>query len=190
MVAGRVLLEFAVQVYREQLAAGRHFLHEHPASASSWAEPCMRRLSSAPGVHEVVGDQCRFGLLSPGEHGEPGPAKKPTRFLSSAGGMLRALRRNAKATMRTCSACRGVQLPRRWTRPACAGPSSAASWISAGARDETPSESRGRGPQAPASTRSRRALEVQRLSLAPARLSRAPACTFAAIRPGLKQTPW
>ena len=61
-VEGRVLLEFAAQVYREQLAAGRHFLREHPASASSWLEPCMQRLRGAPGVHEVVGDQCRFGL--------------------------------------------------------------------------------------------------------------------------------
>ena len=90
-VEGRVLLEFAAQVYRVQLAAGRHFLHEHPASASSWAEPCMQKLRSAHGVHEVVGDQCRFGLLSPGEQGKPGPAKKPTRFLSSAGCVLRAL---------------------------------------------------------------------------------------------------
>ena len=88
---GRVLLGFAAQVYRMQLAAGRHFLHEHPASASSWSEPCMLDLRSAAGVSEVVGDQCRFGLLSPGEHGKPGPAKKPTRFLSSASSVLREL---------------------------------------------------------------------------------------------------
>ena len=50
-VAGRVLLGFAVQVYREQLTAGRYFLHEHPASASSWAEPCMRRLSKIGRAH-------------------------------------------------------------------------------------------------------------------------------------------
>ena len=37
-VEGRVLLEFSVQVYRMQLAAGRHFLHEHPQSASSWSQ--------------------------------------------------------------------------------------------------------------------------------------------------------
>ena len=59
-VEGCVLLEFAAQVYREQLAAGHHFLHEHPASASSWLEPCIQRLRSMHGVHEVVGDQCRL----------------------------------------------------------------------------------------------------------------------------------
>jgi hypothetical protein len=90
-VEGRVLLEFSVQVYRMQLAAGRHFLHEHPQSASSWHEPCMRDLRSARGVCEAVGDQCQFGLLSPGENGRPGLAKKPTRFLSSAGCVLQEL---------------------------------------------------------------------------------------------------
>jgi hypothetical protein len=93
MVEGRVLLEFAAQVYRLQLAGGRHFVHEHPASASSWAEPCMQRLRCTPGVSEAVGDQCRFGLRSAGEHGALGPAKKPTRFLSSAGCVLRELGR-------------------------------------------------------------------------------------------------
>ena len=31
----RILLGFALEIYRLQLGAGRHFLHEHPASASS-----------------------------------------------------------------------------------------------------------------------------------------------------------
>ena len=31
----RVLLAFAVESYQLQLAAGRHFLHEHPATATS-----------------------------------------------------------------------------------------------------------------------------------------------------------
>ena len=51
----------------------------------------MQRLHLTPGVGEAVGDQCRFGLLSPGENGTPGPAKKLTRFLSSAGYLLREL---------------------------------------------------------------------------------------------------
>ena len=96
LVEGRVLLEFAAQVYHLQLAAGRHFVHEHPASASSWAEPCMQRLRRVPGVSEAIGDQCRFGLRSAGEHGASGPAKKPTRFLSSAGCVLRELGRRCQ----------------------------------------------------------------------------------------------
>eukprot|EP00969_Alexandrium_andersonii_P247827 10951130-Alexandrium_andersonii.AAC.1 len=44
----RVLLEFACEVYRFQLAGGRHFLHEHPAGAGSWAEPPVVRLLQDP----------------------------------------------------------------------------------------------------------------------------------------------
>ena len=32
---GNVLLKFALEIYELQLAEGRRFLHEHPASASS-----------------------------------------------------------------------------------------------------------------------------------------------------------
>ena len=34
------------------------------------------------GVHDVILDQCHFGLRSSDERG-PGPAKKPTRFLTN-----------------------------------------------------------------------------------------------------------
>ena len=46
MVEGRVLLEFAAQVYRLQLAGGRHFVHEHPLAATSGTSRASRR--SAP----------------------------------------------------------------------------------------------------------------------------------------------
>ena len=39
-------LEFMVKLYRRQAECGRYFLHEHPAHASSWKEPCMVRLTS------------------------------------------------------------------------------------------------------------------------------------------------
>ena len=38
------LLGFALEVYQMQLDAGRHFLHEHPASASSWQVAGVQRL--------------------------------------------------------------------------------------------------------------------------------------------------
>ena len=36
---GRSQLCFCAELYRRQLRDGRHFLHEHPASAISWREP-------------------------------------------------------------------------------------------------------------------------------------------------------
>ena len=41
---GNVLLKFAIEIYEFQLAAGRHFLHEHLASACSWQVPRMAAL--------------------------------------------------------------------------------------------------------------------------------------------------
>ena len=34
-------LEFVCDLYREQMRHGRYFLHEHPAYATSWQEPCF-----------------------------------------------------------------------------------------------------------------------------------------------------
>ena len=41
---GRRHFEFCTKLYDMQWNAGRYFLHEHPAEASSWSEPCMTRL--------------------------------------------------------------------------------------------------------------------------------------------------
>ena len=89
----RVLLNFAVKVYELQLAAGRHFLHEHPVGATSWQEESVVALRSRPGIGEVVGHKCRYGLATPTHTGQAAPAMKPTRFLSSAPELLSRLGR-------------------------------------------------------------------------------------------------
>ena len=43
-------VRFCVELMREQLAAGRHFLFEHPAWASSWDMPELQSLADKPGV--------------------------------------------------------------------------------------------------------------------------------------------
>jgi hypothetical protein len=43
-------LHFVMGLYKLQLENGRHFLHEHPATASSWADPLMERLMKQRGV--------------------------------------------------------------------------------------------------------------------------------------------
>ena len=95
-----VLLGFAVEVGWLQLEAGRHFLHEHPATASSWRERIVQELRQDKRVGEVVGDQCRYGLKTAGPHGEWWPAKKPTRFLSSSEAVLEALSLRCRGTHR------------------------------------------------------------------------------------------
>eukprot|EP00969_Alexandrium_andersonii_P341663 15101887-Alexandrium_andersonii.AAC.1 len=53
--AARSLLAFTTELCWAQLGRGAHFLHEHPASASSWQEPCMVELLSQPGVESGIG---------------------------------------------------------------------------------------------------------------------------------------
>eukprot|EP00969_Alexandrium_andersonii_P170598 7541873-Alexandrium_andersonii.AAC.1 len=56
--AARAHLEFMTKLYWAQLERGAHFLHEHPASASSWQEPCMAELVSQPEVESGIGHMC------------------------------------------------------------------------------------------------------------------------------------
>ena len=94
---GRVHLLFCIEVYRDQLARGAHFLHEHPANATSWKEVEMKELREDPRVAEVVAHQCRFGQRARGRAaGERLLVKKPTRFLSSSPFLLRELDRRCR----------------------------------------------------------------------------------------------
>jgi hypothetical protein len=89
-VEAETLLEFAIEVYEHQMRHGRHFIHEHPASATSWSYPRMARLREKKGVGEVVGHLCQYGLTTR-SGGSQAPAMKPTRFLSSAEEVLKLL---------------------------------------------------------------------------------------------------
>ena len=74
---GRVLLGFALAVYRWQLKRGCYFLHEHPDSASSWGLPEVRALMHQPGVQVTKCDACVFGMKAVGASGVEGPVKNP-----------------------------------------------------------------------------------------------------------------
>ena len=100
LVERQVTLRFAVEIYCLQLAAGRHFLHEHPLGATSWRERCVRALERQAGVGTVVADQCQYGLVTRGPDGCPLPARKATRFMSSAPALLEALSRRCPGTHR------------------------------------------------------------------------------------------
>ena len=92
-----VLLIFAVAVYRLQVQGGRHFLHEHPAGATSWSHPAVVRLRARHGVDAVVSHMCEFGMetTSAGD-GRRAAARKPTRFMSSSPAILEALSRKCR----------------------------------------------------------------------------------------------
>ena len=83
MQYGRKHLEFCVKLYGIQCGAGRYVLHDHPAGASSWQEECIKKLFKKHGVVRVVGDQCRYGLVST-EKGYIGPARKSIGFMTNS----------------------------------------------------------------------------------------------------------
>jgi hypothetical protein len=91
-IEANILLDFAMEIYELQLKNKRHFLHEHPASASSWSIPRMMALRARPGVGEVVGHMCQFGMETHSKSGRA-PVLKPTRFMSSSEEVLRHLSR-------------------------------------------------------------------------------------------------
>ena len=85
MEEGRTHLRFMASLYRKQMLKGKFFLHEHPATATSWKEPEIEALMSNAAVMSVVAHQCMYGLTTPTTKGGPRlPAKKPTRFMTNS----------------------------------------------------------------------------------------------------------
>ena len=103
IIRARVHLLFLIELYEEQIAGGRYFLHEHPAQAASWQERAMQDLLAMPGVGRADGDQCQYGaVVQTGEHAGS-PVKKPTGFCSNSPYLLAALSRRCSGHGGACS---------------------------------------------------------------------------------------
>jgi hypothetical protein len=98
-IRAMIHIRFTMELYQLQHAAGRYFLHEHPAQASSWAEPVVERIAKMEGVRVVVGDQCQFGAVD----AAGGPIKKPTKFMTNCGGVADYLSRRCQGRGGACS---------------------------------------------------------------------------------------
>ena len=77
------LLAFAVELCELQAHAGRKFVFEHPAFASSWKLPCLLKLRELSGTCEVVFHMCQFGMQVRDQLGEA-LAYKPTRICTNS----------------------------------------------------------------------------------------------------------
>ena len=86
------MVNVAVKIAEIQLDGGRHFVFEHPLTASSWKLPSLKRLRARAGVHETSLHMCAFGLTSQDACGEA-LAKKPTRILTSSSAICEKLSR-------------------------------------------------------------------------------------------------
>ena len=77
------MLEFAVEMCVRQAKAGRIFVFEHPAYATSWKLPCLERLQALPGSRTEILHMCRFGMRLRDKQGE-GLVFKPTRLCTNS----------------------------------------------------------------------------------------------------------
>ena len=84
-------LTFAVDCALTQHLAGREFLLEHPAAATSWKTRELQDLGSRAGVYSVVFDQCTTGLVSPCSGT---PMRKRTKLMSNSMHFIEAFRGN------------------------------------------------------------------------------------------------
>ena len=78
---GLVFLKFSMELARIQHEHKRLFCFEHPATATSWDEPCVTKVRDLRNVHHVTFHQCMFGLVSLVEEQ---PHRKATRLLTNA----------------------------------------------------------------------------------------------------------
>ena len=99
-------IRLIMELYKIQDAAGRYFLHEHPAQASSWSESVVMGMVGMKGVQVVVGDQCQFGAVD----NDGGPIKKSTKFMTSCNGIAEGLTRRCQGRGGVCSRVEGGRL--------------------------------------------------------------------------------
>ena len=85
-------LRFTVELCLMQHEAGRLFLFEHPASASSWSSEVIQYLTDVRGVHHVKFDFCMLGMVAKDGRGNEVPAKKRTGVLTNSDAVAALLR--------------------------------------------------------------------------------------------------
>ena len=98
-LAGVVHLEFVCRLYELQLKNHRYFLHEHPASATSWREPCIADIMSREGVERVVSHQCQYGQSDEYDN----PVRKATGWMTNSSCLREALSKRCTGMQGYCS---------------------------------------------------------------------------------------
>ena len=85
-------LKFSLELCIRQCKAGRCFVFEHPAAASSWTTQLVQKVLSFEGVYLAKFDFCQLGMTTPGAQGEALPAKKRTAVLTNSKNLAETLR--------------------------------------------------------------------------------------------------
>ena len=86
MERAKVHMDFVCKLYKMQVQAGRYFLHEHPATATSWELKCTQEVFHMDGVDVVHGDQCQYGQVNRSNQ----PIKKGIGWMANSKEILKA----------------------------------------------------------------------------------------------------
>ena len=107
MTKALVHVNFVVELYRDQIARGCYFLHEHPLHATSWQHDPVKELLARDDVQLGEADQCQYGAEA--VHGKDigKPLKKPTGFMSNAPELVKALSKRCSGRNGQCSRAKG-----------------------------------------------------------------------------------
>ena len=86
-------VRFALELCVRQYDAGRLFIFEHPATATSWSTEMMQQVLSMQGVLTAKFDFCTLGMKTTDRRGEPVAAKKRTTVMTNSSNIGEMLRR-------------------------------------------------------------------------------------------------
>ena len=85
-------MRFALSICIQQYNAGRLFLFEHPAGASSWGTGMMTEMLAREGVYLAKFDFCQFGMKVSSARGKRTSAKKRTSVMTNSKHLAETLR--------------------------------------------------------------------------------------------------
>ena len=90
--AGKKHVRFCLELYKMQLQARRHFIHEHPERSRAWAMPEVVDMMMRPEVGSTVLHMCAYGMMAKDEKGTA-HVQKATRVMSSSEEVLKRVSR-------------------------------------------------------------------------------------------------
>jgi len=79
-----VHMKLCIEICRMQRDAGRYFVLEQPATASSWKLDFVEKFLELEGVSRIVGDQCMFGQSAKNDEGFQQLARKRTGWCTNS----------------------------------------------------------------------------------------------------------
>jgi len=86
-------LHFCLELYQIQVDNGRYFLHEHPATATSWKDPKVQEFIKINNIESTVMHMCQYGMTSTDKDGTVRPVYKPSKWISNSKAVLSRLTR-------------------------------------------------------------------------------------------------